>query len=390
MHRQIVLTAILVVVSTSTGSAAESERLTVTSSPDSSVFYQIESSGRKNIAATNEQVGLVWEEIRKGKSTSYAVFKNRGDTAFGTAIALDASDAFSPVIANCANLYYLAWITDDAVKVSTYRDAALGRPETVATGPINELTIACAGDSALLAWSQRQDRGYSVWATRVSDKQGRLQIEDSLAVAPADKYRFQTNPGAAFAKGRIVITWHDRTTGTNLLYATSGEKLSQLGDPVQINELIKKSYEWGSGSSGVRNALAVGEKGRLVAVWLDKRASRSGYKVYSAFSNDGGVTWGDNYNIIDEWGEIVPQWTPAVASNGKDKLLAVWMDTREEENIIWMSKLDGMSWSSNLNLSGDSAGDPHSPVIAFSPDGTLHAAWIEKQNGGALIRYYSR
>ena len=128
----------------------------------------------------------------------------------------------------------------------------------------------------------------------------------------------------------------------------------------------------------MRNTLAVGENDRLVAVWLDKRASRAGYKVYSAFSNDGGISWGDNYNIIDEWGTIVPQWTPAVASNGHDKLLAVWMDAREDEKTIWMSELNGMTWSSNTSLSGD-AEEAHSPVIAYSPDGTLHAAWIEKE-----------
>jgi len=54
-----------------------------------------------------------------------------------------------------------------------------------------------------------------------------------------------------------------------------------------------------------------------------------------------------------------------------------------------MSELNGMTWSSNASLSGD-VEDAHSPVIAYSPNGTLHAAWIEKDSNGSRIRYYSK
>jgi hypothetical protein len=292
------------------------------------------------------------------------------------------------VIASCGGLFFVGWIEDDSVRITAYNNEQPGGVVQPVHGPINELTIGCMGDSALLAWSRRAGNGYAVEASSVESEKGELTYTAPVPVASTDTYRFQTNPGVAYAEGRIVVTWHDRSSGTNLLYATSGKQLDKLDTQVQVNELIKKSYEWGSGSSAVRNTLAVGDNDRLVAVWLDKRASRAGYKVYSAFSNDGGISWGDNYNIIDEWGTIVPQWTPAIASNGHDKLLAVWMDAREDEKTIWMSELNGMTWSSNASLSGD-VEDAHSPVIAYSPNGTLHAAWIEKQSGGSRIRYYS-
>jgi len=380
----------LVVASTAVF-ADEPLLLTVTQSKDPADFLQLESSGRKNIAAGDTDVALVWDETRKGETASYlAVRPLGGDGGFGTPVRLGGKDAFDPVIARCGKRYFLAWIADADVQAATYGSETLSAASPVAIGQVNELSIACAGDAALLAWSRQEGKGYAVEATRLqSDDNGQLHHAAPVAVAPTDKYRFQTNPGVAYAKGRIVVTWHDRSSGTNLLYATSGEQLDKLDTQVQVNELIKKSYEWGSGSSAVRNTLAVGENERLVAVWLDKRASRSGYKVYSAFSNDGGATWGDNYNIIDEWGMIVPQWTPAVASNGHDKLLAVWMDSREDEKTIWMSELNGMTWSSNVSLSGE-AEEAHSPVIAYSPNGTLHAAWIEKTADGNRIRYYSK
>jgi hypothetical protein len=69
--------------------------------------------------------------------------------------------------------------------------------------------------------------------------------------------------------------------------------------------------------------------------------------------------------------------------------MVVWMDAREDTNIIWSSELNGLTWGANNNLSGDAEG-VYSPVIAYSPDGTLHVAWIEKDNGHSRIRYFSR
>jgi hypothetical protein len=364
--------------------------LTVAVSDNPADFLQLESSGRKNIAADDARVGLVWEETRGGHSTSYLAFRALGDKQpFDKPLVLGDHDAFNPVIASCGDHFYLGWIEEDSVRAAAWSGAQRSPVAQLAQGPINELTIGCMGDSALLAWSRREGNGYLVEAGSLRMHEGRLINSKPVAVAPAKTYHFQTNPGAAFAKGRVVITWHDRTSGTNLLYATSGENLDKLDKQTQINELIQKSYEWGSGSSAVRNALAVARDQRLVATWLDKRASRAGYKVYSAFSNDGGISWGDNYDIIDEWGATVPQWTPAVASDGQNNTTVLWMDAREDNNTIWSAQLNGMTWSDNKNVSGD-AEDTHSPVIAYSPDGRLHAAWIEKDNGGSRIRYFSR
>jgi len=370
--------------------ADDSPLITVATSDNQADFFQLQSSGRKNIAADNTRVGLVWEETRAGVSTSYLAFKARGaEQGFGPAQALGDHDTFNPVIAGCGTHFYVAWIEQDSVRARAYSGTQAGAVVQVAEGPINELTIGCQDGSALLAWSRRAGKGYAVEAGSVHAQAAELSRGPVVAVAPTETYQFQTNPGVAYAKGRVVVTWHDRSSGTNLLYATSGTELDKLDKQAQVNELIKKSYEWGSGSSAVRNTLAVGENQRLVAVWLDKRASRAGYKVDSAFSHDGGVTWGDNYDIIDEWGTIVPQWTPAVASNGDDRLMVVWMDAREDSNIIWSSELNGLTWGANTNLTGD-AEDVYSPVIAYSPDGTLHVAWIEKDNGHSRIRYFSR
>ncbi len=365
---------------------ADDDPITVRQTTDATVYLQMASSGRKNIAASNETVGVVWEEVRDGKATVFAAFKRAGEPIFATPIPLSKGDAFSPVIAFCDNRFYLSWIEDGAIKVTLVEGDRAGDAHQLEHTNVNELSIGCGNASALIAYSAVKGNESAVYATRITAGENRLHAEASVPVAPVETYRFQTNPGAAFGKGRIVITWHDRSGGTNLLYATSGETLQELSEPVQINELIKKSHEWGSGSSAVRNAITNGPKDRLVAIWLDKRASRSGYKVYSAFSYNGGLTWTDNYKVSDEWGDIVPAWTPTIAFDGKKNLTVLWMDKREEENAFWVSQLAGLSWSDDRNFYSDGT-EPHSPATAYSPDGRFHTAWIQQGKDGPRLVY---
>jgi hypothetical protein len=367
---------------------AGTDPVTVSQTEDTSVFIQLASSGRKNIAASNNEVGVVWEEVRNGKATVFAAFKGAGDARFDTPVPLSEGDAFNPVIAFCGDRFYLSWIEDGIVKVTVLVNG--GQPgdalSLTGSGSVNELSIGCGDNSALIAYSALEDKKYRVYALQIKTAEKHLETGSSVPVAPVEKFRFQTNPGIAFSKGRIVVTWHDRSDGTNRLYATSGESLEKLSDTVQINELIQKSYEWGSGSSAVRNALANGPGDRLVVVWLDKRASRSGYKVYSAFSHNGGLTWGDNYKVSDEWGDIVPAWTPAIASDGNKQLTVMWMDKREEESALWVAQLAGLSWSQDRDFHSDD-NEPHSPAIAYSPDGRFHAVWVQQTATGTQLVY---
>lgn len=367
---------------------ADKSPVTVTQTEGSSAFIQLASSGRKNIAASNDEVGVIWEEVRNGKATVFSAFKQSAEPGFDTPIPLSKGDAFNPVIAYCGDRFYLAWIESGNIMATLVDN---GQPDDILSltdsGNVNELSIGCGnGSSALFAYSSVEGNKYAVYATQVKADENRLEAGRSVAVAPLEKFRFQTNPGIAFSKGRIVVTWHDRSNGTNLLYATSGKTLQTLSDTVQINELIRKSYEWGSGSSAVRNAISSGPKDRLVVVWLDKRASRSGYKVYSAFSHDGGLTWGDNYKVSDEWGDIVPAWTPAIASDGNRHLTVLWMDKREDENALWVSHLAGLSWSQDKDFANDDT-EPHSPAIAYSPDGRCHITWIQRGADGVQLVY---
>jgi hypothetical protein len=383
------------IVATNAGAGFRTDDdLTAVAEGGKSVFYQIDSSGRKNIAASDTQVAIIWETVRSGKSTVNIAFKTRDEDSFSAPIPVsEHSDAFSPSIASCGEGFVVTWIAGNAIRVRTADASRLGAAVTLAEGPVNEVSMGCKADAeALVAWSAPAKEGSRVFLTPVELGKETLLPKATVEVAPFENYKFQTNPGVAYAGGRYIVTWHDRSSGTNLLFASSSTDSKGFTQPVQINEWIQKSDEWGKGSSAIRNSLSVTRDGkRAIITWLDKRGSRSGYKVYGTFSDDGGMSWGANYKIGDDFSDDIPQWSLSLAADPNGRAAAVWMDSRYDENAIWLSQLYGISWSDDIELSDDNEYQPRSPAVAMGPDGTLHAIWIEgdAQQQGMRIVYRS-
>ncbi|HHJ17139.1 MAG TPA: hypothetical protein ENJ80_10625 [Gammaproteobacteria bacterium] len=369
-----------------------SELITAVPAAGKTVFYQIDSAGRHNIAASATHIALVWETVAGGSGSTSIAFKAHAEKTFSSPQQLsESADAFSPSITPCGNGFVVAWIAGKQLRARTARADALGPVATIAEGDIAEISVGCREDRELLvAWAGNAGRNSHVYLARADLDGDRLQPRVSVAVAPKDKFHSQSNPGVTFAKGRYIVSWHDRSTGTNLLYAVSGAEPGAFEAPVQINEWIQKSDEWGKGSSAIRNVLSVTRDGWVTIAWLDKRGSRSGYKVYATFSADGGLKWGENYRVSDDFSDDIPQWSLSLTADKKGKAVAAWMDSRYDENAIWMARLHGISWSDDIGISDEGEYRPRSPAVCFGPDGTLHAVWIEDDPQGEGMRIVYR
>lgn len=358
---------------------ASGQDLTAVPARGDSVFYQMESTGRSNMATTNTQVALVWETTTQGVTKLNVAFKLITATSFSPPVLLsESANSFNPVITACDNHFIAAWVEGKTIRAKLVSMNKLGNTVTVANGDINELTIACkVNKSALLAWTVKTGRSSKVVVAELNIVEDKLVHSAEAVVVPTKKFSMQSSPAVAYAKDRYIVTWSDVSTGTNLLYSSSGKNINNFSKPVQINEWIKKSDEWGRGSSAVRNVLAVAKNELLVIVWLDKRGSRSGYKVYGAFSYDGGLSWGDNYKIGDESANDYPQWSLTLAANRNGQAVVSWMDARYDENIIWLAELHGITWNAEEEISTDGEYKPRSPVVTMGSDGLSHAVWIE-------------
>ena len=273
------------------------------------------------------------------------------------------------------------------MRARTAGSDTLGPITTIAEGNIAEVSVGCREDRELLvAWTGNEGRDSQVYLSLASLDGDKLLPGAAVSVVSKDTYHTQSNPGVVFAKGRYIVSWHDRSTGTNLLYTVSGAVPGAFDAPIQVNEWIQKSDEWGRGSSAIRNVLSVTRDGWVTIAWLDKRGSRSGYKVFATFSADGGRTWGENYRVSDDFSDDIPQWSLSLSADRKGKAVAAWMDNRYDENAIWMARLHGISWSEDIGVSNDSQYRPRSPAVSFDPEGTLHAVWIEDDPQGEGVR----
>ena len=111
---------------------------------------------------------------------------------------------------------------------------------------------------------------------------------------------------------------------TVLNYASLAKDAGQFSAPVQINDTVQKSASYGSGSSAINPVVASSAQGYWLA-WLDKRADRAGYKIYSAHSRDG-RTWSEDLKVQDDFGDETPQWSVSLAIASTGAAVAVWSD----------------------------------------------------------------
>ena len=69
----------------------------ITGSHGAGIYHHLESSGRRNIAATANYVAVAWEDNRSGAPQIYIAYKARAVGAFTAELKIsDGSEAFEP------------------------------------------------------------------------------------------------------------------------------------------------------------------------------------------------------------------------------------------------------------------------------------------------------
>ena len=200
---------------------------------------------------------------------------------------------------------------------------------------------------------------------RVSHDSGR-NFDAPVKVADADVLPLNRHrgPRIALSGATIVIT---AVTGYRLSQDPHGHGLPSDGDLTAWRSVDGgKSWSGGVVVNDVPGAareglhsLAGGPNGRLFAVWLDKRGA-TGTRLFSARSNDSGVTWSKNVlvyaspdgticecchpsAVIDPNGQIFVMWRNWLGG-ARDMYLA---RSRDGETFTNIEKLGEGSWQLN-------------------------------------------
>jgi hypothetical protein len=374
----------------------------VTPESRAGIFVHLESSGRKNIAASKEWVAIVWEDNRDGTSRCYVSLKSADKKIFGEVLQISGkNEAAEPVIVSMGNgRFALAWEEAEQVWVrilttkKNSKEVQMSSPQVLSGKAGAQISLNDARGAGLYAvWSEQ---GEKFWQIRMSkletDKQGNIRLTSSLIVdktAEGD----QSYPGiAVLPDGNHIIAWEDRRAGHTRIMYTGLNKEKVYTVPQRLNEAPRNFINpgFGRGAGVMRVALAALGQDGVAAVWADKRDFQSGYDVYGDFAKGDKLTFGKNEKVQDEFGDSFAQWHPAIAANDSGSVAVVWDDDREGSPDVWLAWKTESGWSGDHAVPGASGtGVQSDPSITMDEAGNLHLAWVEKNtlDGPSQIRY---
>lgn len=370
------------------------DRIAVTPRSNTNVFHHLDSSGRKSIAVSDNFVAIVWEDNRSGAPQAYLALKTLDSAKFGRELqASNGHVAYGPSIVSLGNgRFLIGWEQDDAVWVRAASESGLD-PAVRVDGPVSsQITLGSADHhEAVAAWSRRDGRHTRIMTTTIDFAAGKpLRIGTIKPVDPTPPADDQLYPTVAVTETGVAIAWEDRRRGHTILLYTHALAGKPFGDIKLLNEPVQKSTTEGRGSGVARPALAVYGENRMAAAWMDKRGYQTGYDIYAAFSQDGGVTFGANELVQDAFAEEFSQWHPAIAGGMRGQIVVAWDDDRDGTSDIWYSWKTNAGWSGDHTFAAASGnGQQTNPAITLDDHNNLHVLWIDQatEDGPSQLFY---
>jgi hypothetical protein len=371
------------------------EAVDVTTASSERVFHHIDSSGRKNVAATDAGVAVAWEDDRDGTPRVYLAYKGLGEAGFERELRVSQQgEAYEPsLVALDGERFAVAWEEEGAIwlrLVSLADKPELGPPRRISHRQGAQATLASDGRRLIVVWSEREQRFGRVWV-RLLDVDGLESLARADcpvdAIPPADE---QLYPAATLLSGRLVVAWEDRRPKHTIIMAA--KELSpgscEFSKAIRISEKPKgRNLPYGAGHGVSRVAIDRVAETRAFAAWADKREFRNGYDIWGAFHQDSEILFGTNERVQDDFGGLSKQRHATVAGHVDGTLVVAWDDEREGNADLMLSWREGDAWSDDWPVPVASGqGQQSSPSMAIDPMGNLHLVWIERDAIGGVTR----
>lgn len=356
-----------------------------------SIFHHLESGGRQSITFSNNNVAVVWEDNSSGTNSVYYVYKKIDASEFSKPVNLSASTpAYSPVISAFKDGFIVAWEQDDSTRL-IYIDMHGTILSAINLGNSQERQISFhySNGDLLAAWIIGDFHSSDVVTAMIStDAKALLQI-NKLQVIDADSPKtLKAYPSILKTSDNFIISWQDLRTGTNVIRYIRSTGNNTHSEQKSINETIKKSDKYGRGSGVMRASMSRIDTDSIIAVWMDKRARKSGYEVFASISDDNGKSFGENIKVQDTFGDQLPQWNASVVSDGSGKYIVLWNDSREGNQDIYYSYMDEGEWSDDVMIDiASGTGEQYAPSAVFDNDGNIHLVWLNKEDDETSVKY---
>lgn len=355
------------------------------------VFHHLESAGRRNIAASGDRVGVIWEDDRSGTPEVYVAMKTAGSDGFDDDLRVSGgSEAYEPALAPLgAGDFVAAWEENGEIFARVLGDRP-GPPLRLGEGTQASLDVADA--DVLVVWSEPRGEVSQIRFARLARlPQDALAPRETCVVDPRPPAAGQLYPAVVASRDGPLVAWEDRRRGHTVILWSLGEAAGcGFKAPALLNEVSPtRDLPYGKGYGVARVALARFGPSAVVAVWEDKRDFRNGYDIFAALRADG-PAFGANHRVQDDFGGNSRQWHAAVAGDDDGTLVAAWDDDRDGTSDLWLSWREGDGWSDDLAVPGASGGGEQAqPALALDGKGNLHLAWVARQevNGPTRLLY---
>jgi hypothetical protein len=376
---------------TSTEQASPSQAIDVAGAK-AGLFHHLDASGRNSLAVSGDSVALVWEDNRGGAPGCFLAMKPHSAPAFEE-FSFGQGECFEPAVAAFdAGRFLLIWEDASGVNAALADAAGPGPAARLAdSGGQGTLTVH-ARLGAFAAWSAPDGRWRRIWQAplRIDGKQ--LHVGAVSQADPTTAADDQTFPVLAASAQGVMLAWEDRRHGHTVIFGGPTRDAKSWSTPVRIsgNPTGKQAGDLGRGTGAMRPALVTfGE--RIAAAWLDKRDFLSGYDVYAALTEPGGLRFAKDTKAQDSFGDAIAQWHVAAAGNAQGELLIAWDDDRDGSPDIWLTRLTAAGFGENFTLPVASGpGAQSDPAIALDAAGNLHLAWIDRDAAGMTRLRYLR
>lgn len=298
--------------------------LQLTNVPPSSV-----TSYTRCIAASGNDLHVVWMDLRDGSFDIYYKRSSDGGITWGTDIRLttDPGDSEYP-------------------------------------------TVAAAGSLVIAAWHDNRDNNPEIYCKRSTD--GGLTWGSDFRLT--NNIAASNYPGVTISGTTVHVVWMDnRDSNEEIYYKNSTDAGTTWGTDTRLTNSAAVSQFPVIVSSGASLHIA----------WSDNRDGN--YEIYYKHSSDGGVNWTADTRLTFN---SAISWFPAISVTGSAVHLA-WYDQRDVNEEIYYKRStdDGANWGADVRLTSNSMNSDH-PSISASGTG-VHIVYENNQNTNIQI-YYKR
>lgn len=341
-------------------------------------------NGSRGVTATGNYVHIVWFDDRNGGANREIYYKRstNGGASFEPDVRITNSPAHSlhAVVAAYNNTVHLIWqdVRDGNDEIYYKRSSDNGATwgtDTRLTSAANWSqypSLSVSGSTVHIVWDDYRNGNDEIYHKRSTDDgltwEGDVRLTNNS---------FNSWFPSVSSSGTVVnCVWQDSRDGNWEIYF----KTSTDG-----------GANWGADTRVTNNSFAqvepcISVSGSNVHVtWKDSRDSGN-FEVYYKRSTDGGAAWSSDTRMTATTGQT---WYPSIDASGQNVHI-VWNDYTGTPDIYYNYSTDGgATWGTTQRLTTHTLGGGFRPTI-FLDQPAIHIVWVDTRDLVNEEIYYKR